>query len=203
MRKYLTIIFSAILSIMIFSFAGCTDGEEKPTEINQWDYFEQYVNYTLYEYLDERPSDLSRNTIINSTGENQPNCWGFVGNFGDVNIKEMTSHSDLDYYFKLRISRKTSAKAITMTRLSLKIYAESDCEMKFSLSITGDATPRATITVAAVADAASELLFENFAEYVWTENSNASIIITLENPASIGNIKYGFSGLNLTLKNNA
>lgn len=203
MKKFLAIVSTLILTVTLALFTACVKvGGNEPKEINQWDYFDQFVLYSQYEYLEEAPLDWSRNTISNSYGENQPHCWNFVGNYGNVSIIGMMPHSDYDYYFRLRVSQKTGAKPITMQKLSLLIYAEADCEMNFSLSITGDNTPRATKTINTVANTATELLFENFAEYTWTANSTSQIIITLENPSAIGNIKYAFSDLKLTLKNN-
>lgn len=202
MKKILAVFLSVLtIAAFAFTFAGCDDGEDQ-IEINQWDYFDEYINYILYEYLEERPSDWSRDRIVNSYGEVQPNCWSFVYNFGDVSVKNIFSHTDLDYYFRLYVDRLSAAKAITMTKLSLMVYAESDCEMQFSMAITGDDRPRAVTTVNAVANRATELLFENFAEYTWKTNSEARIIITLENPNSIGAVKYGFSNLEMMLKQN-
>lgn len=203
MRKYLTIIFSAILSIMIFSFAGCTDGEEKPTEINQWDYFNEYVNYSLYDYI-ENNTDWTKTPITNSAGETQQNCYQtFLKPDNNVNIKDMVFCSDYNFYRQLAVVKKKSDKTITMTKLLLQIFAEEACEMKFSLKVAGDAEPRAYATITAVAGVATELLFENFVEYTWLSNTTNSITITLENPAAIGNIKYGFSNLQITLRNDA
>lgn len=203
MKKFLAIVSTLILTVALAAFTACVKvGGNEPKEINQWDYFDQFVRYGQYEYLEEPPSDWSRSTISNSYGENQPHCWNFVGNYGDVSIIGMNPHSDYDYYSSIRVLRKTGAKSITMQKLSLLIYAEADCEMNFSLSITGDNTPRATKIINAAANTATELLFEEFAEYTWTANSTSQVIIRLENPSAIGNVKYAFSDLKLTLKNN-
>jgi len=39
MKKFLTVLLSALLAFTVFAFVGCTDDEDT-SEINQYDYFD-------------------------------------------------------------------------------------------------------------------------------------------------------------------
>lgn len=200
MKKFLTVLLSVLLAFTVFAFVGCTDDEDT-SEINQYDYFDEYVKYSLYEYSEVRPANS--HMISNSNEELQDNCWStLMYPDQNVSIKDISTHSDFANYLTISIYRNTTAKPIVLTKLSLQIFAETDCEMTFSLKI-GEIKPRATKTINVVANTATELLFENFAEYSWDENAKAAITITLENPANVGAMEYGFNNLKMTLRKDA
>lgn len=200
MKKYITVVLSSLLIIaMLFIVSGCDD--PNTSEINQYDYFDEYVGYSLYDYIEDN-KDWSKQVITNSAGEVQQNCYKTLTSLdNNVSIKDISSHSDYRNYFTIHIYRAENAKSIVLSKLSLQIFSEADCEMCFSLRI-GEVKPRATKTITVAANTATELIFESFAEYTWTENSKAAITITLENAASVGTTRYGFNDLELSLKNN-
>ena len=186
MKKFLTVFVAALLALTVFAFVGCEDGN-KNDELNQYDYFNESANLWFYTVED-------------------PESWNFgemlPGGTDDVSMKDISTHSEFNNYKQLLIKPVSNIKPITLTKLSLQIFAEADCNMQFSLRF-GSNDSCATKSIIAKANEAVDLVFENFAEFSWGSDAKTGIYIRLENSKEVGVIKYGFNGLNLTLRKDA
>lgn len=96
MKKFLTVLLSALLAFTVFAFVGCTDDEDT-SEINQYDYFDEYVKYSLYEYSEVRPANS--HMISNSNEELQDNCWSTLNQEKTIGKKIYDVLNELEFFY--------------------------------------------------------------------------------------------------------
>jgi len=185
-KKLLTLTLAILL---VFSYIGCNKNNTGNKELNQWDYFSEFISYSLYT-VDENHKDY-----IKSQG------WGqVVGSQSEYSIKRVSSALGgcNNYYYLCLTPIKEKSTQIEITRIEFDVYVERERNFRFKISFGSEELR--VVRLDCYPNQANKISVEFYGEIFWETASVKSVFFSLIEPNWIGNNKYIFKNMVLTLK---
>ena len=194
-KKLLTLTLAVLL---VFSCIGCNKNNTGNEELNQWDYFSEYVNYQLYT-MDETHKDYVKwqgyGVILDSYSEFSVKRNGMID---ATTGKPLGSWGKNYSYFSISPTEQTHL--IRLNDVAFDMVVEQDCRIKFEMYQGGKKNYIIPYEINAKASEVNRVRIKITDGWVWEQGSKIAVFLDLKNPLQVRETKYKIGNMVLDIE---